>query len=121
VRTRKVRAIEERFYGRPALTYLVPHQRGEIPFLRDVMAEIDLDRLADGPEIGTSTYRHARIPEHRVREYGDRLYALSLEFAEEPKSGDTEFGLYINLFPTRRFPVRKPTIDGGHGPEEDEP
>lgn len=111
VRTRQVRAIQERFYGRPALTYLVPHQRGEIPFLRDVMAEIDLDRLADDPGSGTSTYRHARIPSHRVREYADRLYALSLEFAEEPKSGDTEFGLYINLFPTHRRSARRPEQD----------
>ena len=31
VRTRKVRAIEERFYGRPALTYVLPDRPGEIP------------------------------------------------------------------------------------------
>lgn len=119
VRTRQVRAIEERFYGRPALTYVLRHPSGEIPFLRDVVAEIDLERMANDPKVGTSTYRHARIPEHRIEEYANRLSALAVEFAGEPRGGDTEFGLYINLFATHRFPVRKPTIDDARGPEED--
>lgn len=112
VRTRRVRAIDERFYGRPALTFVLPDRPGEIPFIRDVLAEIDVERLAADGTIASSTYRHARIPRHRVDEYARRLHALAVEFAEEPRRGDTEFGLYIALFPTNRLPVRQSTADG---------
>ena len=111
VRTRRVRAIDERFYGRPALTYVLPDRPGEIPFIRDVLAEMDVERLDAEDRHSTSTYRHARIPEHRAHEFAHRLQALALEFAEEPRSGDTEFGLYIALFPTNRLPNRKPARD----------
>ena len=43
VRTRKVRAVEERFYGRTARTIMLDHAPGEIPFFAEVLAEIDLD------------------------------------------------------------------------------
>lgn len=111
VRTRRVRAIDERFYGRPALTFVLPDRPGEIPFIRDVLAEMDVERLAAEGRHATSTYRHARIPQRRAREFANRLQALALEFAEEPRSGDTEYGLYIALFPTNRLPARKPTGD----------
>ena len=109
VRTRRVRAIDERLYGRAALTYVLPDRPGdEIPFIRDVLAEMDVERLAHGGRHATSTYRHARIPEHRAREFADRLQELALEFADEPRGGDTEFGLYLALFPTNRLPARRP-------------
>lgn len=107
VRTRRVRAIEERFYGRAALTYVLPDRPGEIPFIRDVVAEMDVERMS-AEKVGMSTYRHARIPRDRVAEYAARLHALALEFAEEPRHGDTEFGLYLALFPTNRLRPRSP-------------
>ena len=110
VRTRQVRAVEERFYGRTALTFMIEGAPGELGFLRDVVAEVDGDRLrevaasgkADDGAWGTATYRHARIPHDRVAEYTRRLHELSLEFVEEPRDGDVEFGLYLALFPTNR-------------------
>lgn len=113
VRTRRVRAIEERFYGRAALTFVLPSRPGEIPFIRDVLAEMDVDRINEGDKIGTSTYRHARIPEHRVEEYATRLLELAVEFADEPRAGDTEYGLYLAVFPTNRLPRRPATGDDG--------
>jgi len=110
VRTRQVRAIEERFYGRTALTFALPGRPGEIPFIRDVLAEMDVDRANDGDKVGTSTYRRARIPEHRVEEYAARLLELAVEFAEEPRGGDIEFGLYLAVFPTNRLPQRPSTV-----------
>lgn len=105
VRTRRVRAIDERFYGRTALTFVLTPRPGELPFLRDVIAEIDLDRGGDD-RLGVSSYRHARIPLDRVDEWSERLLALSREFADEPRSGDIEFGLFVALFPTNRIPRR---------------
>jgi DNA-binding transcriptional ArsR family regulator len=102
VRTRRVRAIDERFYGRVARTYVLPHIPGEIPFIRDVIAEIDLDRITADEAAGTMTYRHARIPAERAGEFAERLMELALEFVAEPRSGDTEYGLFLALFPTTR-------------------
>lgn len=115
VRTRQVRAVEERFYGRTALTYMLPGTPGELGFMSEVVAEIDHDRLnelepgaGDDGSWGTSTYRHARIPHERIAEYSRRLNDLAIEFVEEPRDGDVEFGLYIALFPTNRR-IGRPT------------
>lgn len=112
VRTRKVRATEERFYGRVARTFMYTGTADTIGFLDQVRAEIDYGRLADAAAAaeadiadgrwGGSTYRHARIPHERVSEYMRRLHALALEFVDEPRSGDVEFGLLLAMFPTNR-------------------
>ncbi len=101
VRTQKVRAIDERYYGRVGRTIVLEHAPGEIPFLNDVIGEIDLARPESEVTTGF-TYRHARIPRERADEYVARLYALTLEFIDEPRGGDVEYGLYVGLFPTIR-------------------
>lgn len=102
VRTRKVRAIDERFYGRAATTYVMHHDSSDFPFLDEVLAEVDTERaLTDGEATGV-TYRRARVPAERAAEFGERLMQLALEFVAEPRSGDTEYGMYLALFPTKR-------------------
>jgi DNA-binding transcriptional ArsR family regulator len=108
VRTRKVRAVEERFYGRTARTFAFTHNDDEIPFLASVVADVDLDAVEHGGTDGEHgpasafTFRHARIPRERAEEYRRRLYDLSLEFIDEPRGGDVEYGLYLALFPSKR-------------------
>jgi DNA-binding transcriptional ArsR family regulator len=101
VRTQKVRAIEERYYGRVARTIVFDHGPGEVPFLEDMLSEIDLS-LPDDKGTGGFTYRHARIPRERVEEYVERLFQLTLEFIDEPRAGDVEYGMYVGVFPTNR-------------------
>lgn len=99
VRTRRVRAIEERFYGRTARTFVIEHTPNSMPFLDEALAHLDFDR--DDTAHGC-TFRHARIEPERANEYAERLHALALEFSGEQRSGDTEFGLLFYLFPTKR-------------------
>src|SRR3954449_11248771 len=101
VRTQKVRAIDERYYGRVGRTIVFEHGPGEIPFLEEMLSEIDLS-LPDDKGTGGFTYRHARIPRERVEEYVDRLFQLTLEFIDEPRGGDVEYGMYVGVFPTNR-------------------
>lgn len=112
VRTRKVRAIEERFYGRVARTYVItePPQPGRLPFLDEVLAEVDMEH---SPSMGPTgaTYRRARIPAERATEFADRLMELSLEFVAEPRGGDVEYGMYLLFFSTNRLS----TPDDGGG------
>jgi DNA-binding transcriptional ArsR family regulator len=104
VRTRKVRAIEERFYGRTARTIVFPPAASpsELPFIREAVAEADLELLATS-KMGTGfSFRHARIPVERAQEFVDRLHALALEFSAAPRGGDVEYALLFGVFPTNR-------------------
>jgi DNA-binding transcriptional ArsR family regulator len=100
VRTRRVRAVEERFYGRVARTIVRPPTPGELPFVHDMLAEIDHERRARD-RAGTVTFRHARLAPDRVAEFARRLEALAAEFVDAPRGGEVEFGLYVALYPTR--------------------
>ena len=103
VRTRRVRAVQERYYGRAGRTIVFPGTPGEMPFLADVLADVDLEALSADDCAGEFTFRHARITPDRAREFVARLEALALEFTRLPRGGDVEFGLYLALFPTNRL------------------
>lgn len=122
VRTRRVRAIEERFYGRVALTYVMPGRPGELPFLDAVVAEVDHERLHGSKGqggVGGATYRRARIPADRAAEFDRRLLELAIEFSNSPRGGDVEYGMYLALFPTtRRLGPRSGRIDPADGTDE---
>lgn len=103
VGTQRVRAIDERYYGRVARTIMIPGTPGELPFLSHVLAEADLD---GGSPHGYATYRRARIPPERLADYIRRLDELASEFVDEPRDGDVEFGVYLAVFPTTRSAKR---------------
>ena len=114
VRTQKVRAIEERYYGRTGRTIVLDHGPGEVPFLNEVLAEMDLQH-PDDVAAGGFTYRRARIPRERAEEYFERLVQVTLEFIAEPRDGDIEYGMYVAMFPTNRRIAPPP--DGGQAEE----
>jgi DNA-binding transcriptional ArsR family regulator len=110
VRTQKVRAIEERYYGRTGRTIVLDHGPGEVPFLNEVLAEMHL-QYPDDIAAGGFTYRRARIPRERAEEYFERLFQVTLEFIAEPRDGDIEYGMYVAMFPTNRR-IAPPPDDG---------
>jgi DNA-binding transcriptional ArsR family regulator len=99
--TRRVRAIEERFYGRTAHTIVFPDAMfdGDLPFLADARAEAD---LSDQHCAGGFTMRHARIPAELANEFAERIMALATEFTRLPRSGDREYAFLAGVFPTIR-------------------
>ena len=110
VRTQKVRAIDERYYGRVGRTIIFEHAQGEIPFLAEMLSEVNLS-LPEDQTTGGFTYRHARIPRARAQEYVDRLFEITLEFIDEPRDGDVEYGMYLGVFPTNRQVAPPPEED----------
>lgn len=102
VRTRKVRAIEERFYGRTARTIYFPDEAhgNDLPFFADARAMIDRNTSPDTP--GIFTMRAVRIPDERAAEFAERLAALALEFSNAPRGGTREFALLLGFFATHR-------------------
>lgn len=112
VATRRVRAVDERFYGRTAETIVFPDHMsdGDLPFFADARSEAAFD-VPEHEQAGGFTLRHARIPVEAVNEFVERLMALSLEFAHHPRGGSREYALLVGVFPTNRpvAPVTKET------------
>lgn len=116
VRTRRVRAIDERYYGRTARVFYVGvvRQPGDdatpvcINALSVAAAEAvpahEADRLR-------TTIRHARIPAEHAAEFWDRVEAVVHEFTQLPRSGDTVFGLAVGLYPTDHPTLPEPEPD----------
>jgi DNA-binding transcriptional ArsR family regulator len=100
VRTRRVRAMIEKYYGRTGRTIVYGGQ-GNDPKPRMLQEAIDEARAgaADDP-LPLFTIRRARIPQERAAEFADRLVELAVEFTEVPRGGNTVFGLVAGVYPT---------------------
>jgi DNA-binding transcriptional ArsR family regulator len=105
VGTRRVRAIEERFYGRTARMFYVGVERSpegeEMP--RDfndfeVAAGESAQAFRDGKLWGF--IRHARISEAQASEFWERMAELVSEFDRLPRSGKTMYGFAVGVYPT---------------------
>jgi DNA-binding transcriptional ArsR family regulator len=112
VRTRRVRAIDERFYGRTARMFYVGLERSpdgdDLP--RDfndfeVAAGESASAFRDGKLWGF--IRHARISETQASEFWQRMAELVTEFDQLPRSGDTVYGFALGVYPTDH-----PTLPG---------
>src|SRR5262245_18545455 len=112
VRTRRVRAIEERFYGRTARLFYVAVESGRagdgLP--RDfndfeVAARESAEAFHDGKLWGF--IRHARLTETQASEFWERMAELVTEFDTLPRSGETVYGFALGVYPTDH-----PTLPG---------
>jgi DNA-binding transcriptional ArsR family regulator len=112
VRTQRVRAIEERYYGRTARLFRVGviNKTGGVPavaFANDLsLAATEAGPAHEADDL-RSIVRHARIPRESVREFWEQVLALSHDFAKLPRSGDTVYGFVAGLYPTDH-----PTLPG---------
>lgn len=110
VRSRRVRAIEERFYGRVARMFYVGVGEGAggeaLPLdfndfdvaARESQAAYQAHRL-------WSFIRHARIPPERAAEFWTEAMALVHEFDRLPRSGDIAYGFVVGVYPIPDYPV----------------
>ncbi len=101
-RTRRVRAIDERFYGRTARIFYIgavePEQvRGIANPL--VVAAGESTPAAEADTL-RAILRHARISRSHAAEFWDRVFALTREFSAMPRSGEQAFGFVAGLYPT---------------------
>jgi DNA-binding transcriptional ArsR family regulator len=119
VRTRRVRAIDERYYGRTARVFYVGvvNRPGEDPTtvhanaLSVAAAESVPAHEADDLR---SIVRHARIPAQQAAEFWQSVDAVVRAFSQLPRSGDTVYGFAAGLYPTA-YPTL-PDTDGQRQP-----
>jgi DNA-binding transcriptional ArsR family regulator len=104
VRTRRVRAIDERYYGRTARMFFVAVERGSdtepmgVDFNDfEVAARESEAAFQDGKLWGF--IRHARITEAQASAFWDRMAELVTEFDDLPRSGDTVYGFAVGVYP----------------------
>lgn len=105
VRTRRVRAIDERYYGRLARTFYIgvlsrPEDKqvvAAINGLAEAAAEAAPAHAADDLRC---TLVHARIPVEEVRVFWAEVQAIARKFAQIPRSGDQVYGFAAGLYPT---------------------
>jgi DNA-binding transcriptional ArsR family regulator len=102
IRTRRVRAIDERYYRRTARIFYVgairPGQARTLANLLSVAAaESGPAHEADDLR---AILRHARIPRERAAEFWERVFRLTHEFTRLPRSGETVYTFVAGHYPT---------------------
>lgn len=116
VRTRRVRAIDERYYGRTARLFYVG--LGRRPADGDAARDFNDFEVAAKESVGAyeigqmrAFIRHARIPEQRAAEFWDGVEQIIHEFERLPRSGDTVYGFAVGLYPMPDYPTLPPAVD----------
>jgi len=105
VRTRRVRAIDERYYGRTARLFRVgpvsqPPDPPAIVWANHLSVAAAESAPAHEADDIRSIFRHARIPRERVGEFWDKVLAVAGEFIQIPRAGDTVYGFVAAVYPT---------------------
>lgn len=122
VRTRRVRAIEERFYGRTARMFTIalePRFASRAAASGDFNDfEVAARESADAFERGRlwGFIRHARISTEQASQFWERMAELIEEFDRMPRSGDTTYGFAVGIYPTDHPtlpPAGRPPADDG--------
>jgi DNA-binding transcriptional ArsR family regulator len=116
VRTRRVRAIEERYFGRIARTiYVGALHRDEDKQIVSAMNGLARATAEAAPAHAADDLRctlaHARIPREEVRNFWASVQELARQFAQIPRAGDQVYGFVAGLYPTDA-PTLPDTADG---------
>ncbi|MFI6316736.1 ArsR/SmtB family transcription factor [Nonomuraea sp. NPDC050556] len=110
VRTRRVRAIDERFYGRTARMFYVGsgQSAGSDPLPLDFNDFEVAARESAGAYQAHQLWafiRHARLSEQEAAEFWLRIKDLVQEFDRVPRSGDTTYGFAVGIYPITDYPT----------------
>jgi DNA-binding transcriptional ArsR family regulator len=105
VRTRRVRAIDERSYGRTARVFYVGvvNRPGEDPTTVHANS-LSVAATESGPAHEAdrlrSILRHVRLSKEQAAEFWDQVLAMAGEFAQLPRTGEMVYGFVAGLYPT---------------------
>jgi hypothetical protein len=105
VRTQRVRAIDERYYGRVARTIYIgalhaPEDKVLVAGINGVAQAAAESSAAHAVDELRCTLVHARIPLAEVRTFWAQVQELAREFAQIRRSGDQVYGFVAGLYPT---------------------
>lgn len=120
VRTQKVRALEAKYWGRTARIFYYQRVDAAVGdgqrLLERSAAEVGRlearaqERGEDVEGVLDVNRRNVRVPEERIEEFRNRLADLLLEFADEPRGGETTYAMIYGIFPSEQPSL--PSRDG---------
>ncbi|GAA5197395.1 winged helix-turn-helix domain-containing protein [Microbacterium jejuense] len=110
VRTRRIRAVDEAFYGRTARMFTValdgPESSAD-PRPYD-FNDFEVAASESGPAFAAGELwgfiRHARIDDDQKQEFWQRMKALVDEFDTLPRRGDVVHGFAVGIYPIPDHP-----------------
>ncbi len=105
VRTRRVRAIEERYYGRVARTVYIgalnrPEDKQVVAAINGLAEAAAESASAHAADELRCTLVHARVPIEEVRNFWAQVQEVARRFAQIPRAGDQVYGFVAGLYPT---------------------
>ena len=100
VRTAKVRALTEKYYGRVGRTIVMGGKPDGSDPMYMIHAALRDVRHVEGEPLPMFTIRRARIPASRAVEYAAAMEKLAAEFSEEPRAGKRVYGMLAGVYPT---------------------
>jgi DNA-binding transcriptional ArsR family regulator len=105
VRTRRVRAIEERYYGRVARTIYIgvlsrPAEKQVVAAINGLAEAAAESAAAHAADQLRCLLVHARIPIGEVRSFWAQVQDIARRFAQIPRAGDQVYGFTAGLYPT---------------------
>jgi DNA-binding transcriptional ArsR family regulator len=114
VRTRKVRAIHERYYGRTARLFVVGAiESAEVRHVTNNLSAAAAESApAHAADQLRAVLRHSRISERQADELWQRVLDLAKQFAQLPRHGDQSYGLVIGLYPSDHPTLPDPADPG---------
>lgn len=107
VRTRQVRAITEKYYGRVAREWRASGAQGATDITAAMVRQVLSERV---PEEGMSAFVlvHTRLSCHAAQQFFERLQALAEEFTNESSPEERGYGfiggVYLTDWPDRKEP-----------------
>lgn len=108
VRTRRVRAVDERFYGRTARLF---HVAAEPSATADEDLPVDFNDFQVAARESAAAFeqgrlwafiRHARLSEEQAGEFWGRMAELVEHFDRTPRTGGTVYGFAVGIYPSDR-------------------
>lgn len=105
VRTRKVRAVTESYYGRTARLHFVGaltalDESGRPIYGNYLVTAARESAQAHQDDDLSAILRYARIPRENLREFRRRMFDLADEFSSLPRGGQQDFAFVAALYPT---------------------
>ena len=105
VRTRRVRAIEERYYGRVARTFYIgvlnrPEDKQVAARVNGLVEAAAESAAANAADELRCLLVHARIPIEDVRTFWAEVQEVARRFAQIPRAGDQVYGFVAGLYAT---------------------
>lgn len=102
VRTRRVRAIDERFYGRTARTFYVGAiQPDALALVANYLPVAAAESVpAHEADDLRAFLRYARISGDQAAAFWRRVAEVADEFAQLPRTGTQVYGFVVGLYPT---------------------